>query len=53
LISGVAAIFSALHTFIGFASEEQAEELFSAGVTHVFSSYEDCASFLAALATAA
>jgi phosphoglycolate phosphatase-like HAD superfamily hydrolase len=41
------------YAFIGIASGDRAEELFSAGATHVFSSYDDSESFLAALATAA
>lgn len=41
------------YAFIGIASGDQAEELFLAGATHVFSSYNDCESFLEALATAA
>jgi phosphoglycolate phosphatase-like HAD superfamily hydrolase len=41
------------YAFIGIASGDQAEELFSAGATHVFSSYDDSEYFLAALATAA
>jgi phosphoglycolate phosphatase-like HAD superfamily hydrolase len=40
------------YAFIGIASGDRAEELFSAGATHVFSSYDDSESFLAALATA-
>jgi phosphoglycolate phosphatase-like HAD superfamily hydrolase len=40
------------YAFIGIASGDQAEELFSAGASHVFSSYDDSESFLAALATA-
>jgi phosphoglycolate phosphatase-like HAD superfamily hydrolase len=41
------------YAFIGIASGDRAEELFAAGATHVFSSYDDSESFLAALATAA
>jgi phosphoglycolate phosphatase-like HAD superfamily hydrolase len=39
------------YAFIGIASGDRAEELFSAGATHVFSNYDDFESFLAALAT--
>lgn len=41
------------YAFIGIASGDQAEELFSAGATHVFPSYDNSESFLAALAAAA
>jgi phosphoglycolate phosphatase-like HAD superfamily hydrolase len=41
------------YAFIGIASGDQAEKLFSAGATHVFSSYDDYDGFLVALATAA
>jgi phosphoglycolate phosphatase-like HAD superfamily hydrolase len=39
------------YAFLGIASGDRAEELFSAGATHVFSNYDDFESFLAALAT--
>lgn len=41
------------YAFIGIASGDRAEELFSAGATHVFPNYDDSESFLAALVTAA
>jgi len=41
------------YTFIGIASDSQAQELFAAGATHVFANYNDSESFIAALATAA
>jgi phosphoglycolate phosphatase-like HAD superfamily hydrolase len=41
------------YAFVGIGSGDRATELFSAGATHVFSSYDDSESFLAALSVAA